>query len=259
MRLRDALLLENGGVVCLVGAGGKTSLMYRLARELAGSGEKVLTTTTTRIWAPTPEQSPGCILAAAPDEILERAAAMLTEHGHITAAAGASAEAGKLTGLAAEAVDRLAAARVFDWIIVEADGAAGRPLKAPAAHEPLIPSTAGWLVGMLGLSGVGRPLSDQWVFRPQIFSSLSGLAPGAAVTAEAVAAVLLHEQGMLKGAPRHSRCLAFLNQADTPGGKAAGLRIVRWVQGRGACRIQRVIVGQALGEPPVFDIIDLPG
>jgi probable selenium-dependent hydroxylase accessory protein YqeC len=257
-RLRDALLLENGGIVCLVGAGGKTCLMYRLARELARDGEKVLTTTTTRIWAPTPEQSPGCILAATSDEILERAAGMLTSHGHITAAAGASAEAGKLTGLAAEAVDRLMAARVFDWILVEADGAAGRPLKAPAAHEPVIPSTAGWLVGMVGLSGIGRPLSDQWVFRPQIFSSLSGLAPGAPVTAEAVVAVLLHEQGVLKGAPRHSRCVAFLNQADTADGRAAGIQIARRIERCGALRIQRVVIGQVLGDPLASDIIDFP-
>ncbi|MCK7504559.1 MAG: hypothetical protein MZV70_11045 [Desulfobacterales bacterium] len=48
----DALLLHGGGVVSLVGAGGKTSLMYRLARELAGTGQAVLTTTTTRIYPP---------------------------------------------------------------------------------------------------------------------------------------------------------------------------------------------------------------
>ena len=259
MRLQDALLLDDGGVVCLVGAGGKTSLMYRLARELSGRGAKVLTTTTTRIFAPTPKQSPGCILAARSDDILERAAEMLKKHRHITAAAGESAEAGKLTGLAAEAVDRLRASRVFDWIIVEADGAAGRPLKAPAAHEPVIPSTTDWLVGMVGLSAIGKPLSDPWVFRKEIFSSLSGLAPGAAVTEEAVAAVLVHEQGVLKGAPGECRCIVFLNQADETGAQAAGLRIAGLLKRFGGSRIQRTIVGQVLGEPPVSAVFDLSG
>jgi probable selenium-dependent hydroxylase accessory protein YqeC len=255
MRLRDALLLEDGGVVCLVGAGGKTSLMYRLAQELSGQGAKVLTTTTTRIFTPTPEQSAGCILAARSDDILERAAAMLKKHRHITAAAGESAEAGKLTGLAAEAVDRLRASRVFDWIIVEADGAAGRPLKAPAAHEPVIPSSTDWLVGMVGLSAIGKPLSDPWVFRKEIFSSLSGLAQGAMVTAEAVAAVLVH----VKGAPRQCRSLAFLNQADTVDGKAAGFKVAQLIKRCGTPRIQRVIIGQVLCEPPVCDLFDLSG
>jgi probable selenium-dependent hydroxylase accessory protein YqeC len=258
MRLQDALLLENGGIVSLVGAGGKTSLMYRLARELCRKGAKVLTTTTTRIRPPTPQQSPACILAAAPEDILEQATAMLQTHRHITAAAGESAEAGKLTGLTAQAVDRLGGSRVFDWIIVEADGAAGRPLKAPAAHEPVIPSRTDWLVGMAGLSAVGKPLCERWVFRTEIFSSLSGLAPGSTVTAEAVAAVLVHEQGVLKGAPRRCRCLAFLNQADAIGGRTAGLQIAQVIGRCGGSRIRRVIVGRVLGEPPVCDFFDLP-
>jgi probable selenium-dependent hydroxylase accessory protein YqeC len=256
-RLRDALLLKDGGVVCLVGAGGKTSLMYRLAQELSGNGEKVLTTTTTRIRTPTPDQSPGCILGATADHILDRAGGMLKKHRHVTAAAGANAEAGKLTGLTAENIDRLLAARVFDWIVVEADGAAGRSLKAPAGHEPVIPATTGWLVGLVGLSAVGKPLSEEWVFRAGIFSSLSGLPQGAAVTAEAVAAVLVHERGILKGAPSRCRRLAFLNQADTVEREAAGLQIVGAIRRLGVGWLERAIVGQVLGEPPVSGVYDL--
>jgi len=256
-RLHDALLLEGGGVVCLVGAGGKTSLMYRLARELAAEGQTVLTTTTTRIFAPTPEQSPGYILGATADDILEQAGGMLGSHRHITAAAGKSPETGKLTGISPEAIDRLWAARVCDWIIVEADGAAGRPLKAPAGHEPVVPATTGWLVGMVGLSVLGKPLSEEWVFRSTIFSSLSSLPQGAAVTAEAIAAVLVHERGILKGAPSRCRRLVFLNQADTVEREAAGLQVVRSIQCSGVTGIERAIIGQVLGEPPVSGVYDL--
>jgi probable selenium-dependent hydroxylase accessory protein YqeC len=255
--LRAALLLDRSGVISLVGAGGKTSLMYRLARELSGAGEKVLTTTTTRIFAPTPEQSPACILSGFPDEILERADAMLKKHRHLTAAAGQSSEAGKLAGLSAEAIDRLQASRVFDWIIVEADGAASRPLKAPAAHEPVIPSVTGCLVGMIGLSAIGQPLDDQWVFRAKIFSFLSGLPPGAKVTEEAVAAVFTHARGVLKGAPPQCRRMAFLNQAETAGRRAAALRIAHLIGLCGAARIQRTIIGQILGESPACDIFEM--
>ena len=256
-RLRDALLLEDGGVVCLVGAGGKTSLMYRLARELSGEGDTVLTTTTTRIFAPTPEQSPGCILAATADDILDQTAPMLKKHRHITAAASANVQTGKLTGLTAETIDRMRASRVSDWIIVEADGAAGRPLKAPADHEPVIPSSSGWLVGVVGLSAVGKPLCEERVFRTEIFSFLSGLPQGAAITAEAVAAVLVHARGILKGAPSPCRRVAFLNQADTVKRKAAGLQVVRSLQRLGVGWLERAIVGQVLGEPPIWGIYDL--
>jgi len=252
-------MLDAGGVISLVGAGGKTSLMFRLARELSAEGETVLTTTTTRISMPGQGQSRCVILADTAEKILERAAQKLNEHRHITAAARLSADSGKLAGFTPETVDRLRASQVFDWIIVEADGAAGRPLKAPAEHEPVIPSCSGWLVGVVGLRALGQPLTDQWVFRAEMFSRITGLSPGTAVTEEAIAAALVHAQGALKGAPGKCRCLAFLNQADAPGANAAGLRIAGLLKRRGGSRIQRTIVGQVLGEPPIAAVFDLPG
>ncbi len=257
-RLRDALLLvEGGGVVSLVGAGGKTSLMYRLARELAGTGQTVLTTTTTRIYPPATDQCGVCILAPTVEQILQRTAGALREHRHITAAAGRSAESGKLSGLAPQEIDRLWVSGVFDWIIVEADGAAGRPLKAPAAHEPVIPSCSGWLVGMAGLQAMGKPLADQWVFRPEAFARITGLTPGALISADAVATALAHEHGVLKGAPAGCRCLAFLNQADESDGQAAGLGVAAALKRIGGGRIRRAIVGQVRIDPPVSAVFDL--
>jgi len=254
--LAESLLLSGGGMVSLVGAGGKTSLMYRLARELAGSGRTVLTTTSTRIHPPAADQCELCILAPTAERILEGAARRLKEHRHITAAAGRNPESGKLTGLAPEEIDRLGTSRVFDWIIVEADGAAGRPLKAPAVHEPVIPPGSRWVVGMVGLQAVGNPLNDQWVFRPEIFARITGLAPGAAVTEEAVAACLAHPSGVLKGAPAGCRCLAFLNRADDPGRRAAGRQIANLLGRLHGARIQRTIVGRALDDTPVSDVLE---
>jgi probable selenium-dependent hydroxylase accessory protein YqeC len=254
--LAESLLLSGGGVVSLVGAGGKTTLMYRLAHALAGSGQTVLTTTTTHIRPPTAEQCAVCILAPDADGILERAGAALRRHRHISAAAGSVAGSGKLSGLAPGDIGRLHAARVCDWIIVEADGAAGRPLKAPAAHEPVIPPCSGWTVGVVGLQALGQPLSDPWVFRMDAFAAITGLAAGAALTVEAVAAACGHEYGLFKGAPAGCRCLAFLNRADSADRKAAAARIAALIPRSGEARIRRVIVGQALAEPPVSAVFD---
>lgn len=255
--LAESLLLAGGGVVSLVGAGGKTSLMYRLAHELARSGQTVLTTTTTHIHPPAPEQCAVCILTPNADRILERAGEALRRQRHITAAAGSAAGSGKLSGLAPVEIERLKAARVFDWIIVEADGAAGRPLKAPAAHEPVIPLCSGWTVGVVGLQALGQPLIDPMVFRVDAFARLTGLAPGAAVTAEAIAAACGHASGLFKGAPADCRCLAFLNRADSSDRKAAAARIAALIKRNGGSRVRRVIVGQVLDEPPVSAVFDL--
>ena len=128
----------GGGIISLVGAGGKTSLMFRLARELSEKGDPVLTTTTTRICAPGESQSDKVIVGGSLDEIRKQAVAHLKRHRHLTAAAGLLEDQGKLIGLAPETVDALGESGLFRWIIAEADGA-GRP----APEGPGGPRTGG--------------------------------------------------------------------------------------------------------------------
>ena len=254
--LRDALQLRGGGIISLVGAGGKTSLMFRLARELSEKGDPVLTTTTTRICAPGESQSDKVIVGGSLDEIRKQAVAHLKRHRHLTAAAGLLEDQGKLIGLAPETVDALGESGLFRWIIAEADGAAGRPLKAPAAHEPVVPSATGWLIGVVGLSALGKPLTEHWVHRPAIFSEICDLTPGAEITASAVASLIRHPQGIMKSAPERCRRLVFLNQADAPGALATGRDIAGLVLGDGGAGIHRVIIGQVSAEPPVVEIFE---
>ena len=75
-------MLADGGVVSLVGAGGKTSLMFRLARELTKAGGTVLTTTTTKIFEPTPDQAARVILAESASGLLTQAQAFMV-FGHV--------------------------------------------------------------------------------------------------------------------------------------------------------------------------------
>ncbi len=255
--LSDALMLDGGGVVSLAGAGGKTSLMFRLAAELAAAGDRVLTTTTTRIFMPRDDPSRRVILAESPGAVLEQANAAPEAPLHFTAAAGVHAESHKLIGFAPGVVDRIAAAGVFRWVIVEADGAAGRPLKAPADHEPVIPGSTGWLVAVAGLTAIGRPLTGGIVFRPEAFSRLSGLAQGAPIDSAAVASVLGHPRGGMKGATAGCRRVVFLNQADTPERVAAALQIAGILR-QGPCGgIERVVCGRLLAGSPVTAVSDL--
>ena len=115
-------LREKGHVVSLVGGGGKTTLLYGLARLCAAEGQRVLVSTTTHIQRPSANY--------APDEAVRDA---LWQAGTY-AVAGSPAENGKLTqppGLSGW----MAGA---DTVLLEADGAKHRPCKAPAAHEPVL-------------------------------------------------------------------------------------------------------------------------
>ena len=101
-------------------------------------------------------------------------------------------------------------------LLVEADGARQKPLKAPAENEPPIPAFVAMVVVVAGMSGLGKPLSAEEVHRPEIFSSLSGLKIGETISGEALVRVLAHRQGGLKNIPRRARHSVLLNQADTP-------------------------------------------
>lgn len=132
-------------------------------------------------------------------------------------------------GLGGAALSRLReeAARVQAPLLIEVDGSREKPLKAPAAHEPAIPRFVESLVQVAGLSGVGKPIDEEHLHRPEIFARLSGLQPGEEASLTAVARVLAHPQGGLKNIPRGARRVALLNQADTPRLQAQARSIAR--------------------------------
>ena len=255
--LRQALMLGDGGVISLVGAGGKTSLMFKLAHELSMTGESVLTTTTTKIFEPEPEQSSCVIVSDSVTDLVGQAKELIDKHPHITMARGRLPDKGKLVGIPPGAVDSLWKSNLFRWIVVEADGAAGRPLKAPADHEPVIPGCTGCIVGLAGLSGIGRPLTDRWVFRPERFAELAGIPQNSGITESAVGDVITHKKGLFKNASARAARIAFLNQADTPEYFASGQHIARLLTEKLDTGLDRVVIGQARADSPVLKIYEL--
>ena len=249
--LRHSLNLSKGGVISLVGAGGKTALMFRLARELSKDGGHILTTTTTRIFLPTRRQSSVTIISESADAIAHHARMLFRTKDHITAGSRILSLKNKLEGLKPETIDALWQSGVFRWIIVEADGAAGRPLKTPAVHEPVIPRSTGWQIGVVGINAVGKPLSDKWVFRPNGVAAITGLAIGAAITEEAVAAVLTDDAGIMKNTPPEAKRFVLLNQADSEARVAIGRRIARILCRSEKTAFAKVLIGQMLYDSPV--------
>jgi len=240
-------------VVGLVGAGGKTTLMFRLARELAEAGEKVLTTTTTKILSPTEEKSANIVVSADIGDVVKKAGKCSAEYPHVTAARGNLAPEGKLTGFEPSEIEQVREAGLFRWILVEADGAAGRPLKAPADYEPVVAACCSLVVGVVGLDGMGRPLDERYVFRPEIFSRISGLPLGSPVTEESIARVIEHPEGLFKGCPAGARRVLLLNKAEGAGTRRAGQKIASILLESGRRGIEKVLIGSVGKEPPAVE------
>lgn len=181
------------GLTAIIGGGGKTTLLYRLARELERRGS-VIITTSTHIFKPT--DLPFALTAGKVNGIL--CVGTPCENGKLSAP---QQSFGELTALA-------------DYVLVEADGSAGRPLKAHASHEPVIPREANQVICVVGASGLDRPAAEK-VHRPERFMALSG---SDTASPEAVAAVLNKEA-------LHTRVL--INQADSPERIAAARELAR--------------------------------
>ncbi|MEW6671868.1 MAG: selenium cofactor biosynthesis protein YqeC [Thermodesulfobacteriota bacterium] len=256
--LREGLQLRKGGVVCFVGAGGKTSLMFRLARELSAGSDSVLTTTTTKIRMPARDQSETIVISSQREEIISRAGRFPATGFHFTAVAEILSSQNKLKGYLPEFVDELWESRRFTWILVEADGAAGKSLKAPAGHEPVIPSSAKRIIGLAGLDVFGKPFDEHSVFRPEVFAKLTGLALGKAVCASAIAASFIHAEGIFRGSPETAGRYIFLNKAEHPREIEAGREIAKIVKKAAPAGIKRILIGSVLKSPPVLDQFDIP-
>jgi probable selenium-dependent hydroxylase accessory protein YqeC len=244
--IEKILFREPRGVLSLTGSGGKTSLMFNLARLLVRSGKTVLTTTTTKILVPTAEQSETVLIGADPQTLLRQAAACLDTSRHLTAASATlSDNTGKLIGFTPEAIETFAESALFDWILVEADGSAHRPLKAPAAHEPVIPPNTTVLVAVAGLEVLGEPLTEELVFRSELAADLMELAAGDTITEAAVVRLFAHPFGAFKSAPTNARRFIFLNKADDRERQARAAFMAELIGQLSPAIAEALIVGQA--------------
>jgi probable selenium-dependent hydroxylase accessory protein YqeC len=252
--LIESLDIRGKEVISLVGAGGKTTLMYRLAKELLLAGKKVVTATTTKIMEPSSEETP-CLFVHSDEEKLRQLALQhIDQFRHVTLAQE-RLEARKLKGISPELADLLWNSPEIDMVIIEADGAAGRPVKAPREWEPVIPSHTTLVIGLLGVDGVGKELNEENLFQAERISQLTGILMGEKMTCKGMALLVVHPQGIFKGAPHASRRVAFINKVDVPEGIRWGRDIGKEILEKGSPQIERVILGRLKSELPVAEVM----
>jgi len=250
MTLKEALGLNRGEMVALIGAGGKTTTLYSLAHELWEQGEKVLVTTTTKIFKPAKPHVHRLFLAQDLEALLRELGKI--ENPVVVGVGQGMDDSGKLLGLSPEWFNTLKRKGMMDSILIEADGAASRPLKIPAEHEPVIPEGCDLTVWVMGIKVLGRPLTTDWVHRAERGAALLGVELGAPVTEDVILNLVRNPAGCLRGIPPKSRKLALINQADSP-------EEVRQASALGHALLQlgleRVVITSYLGTDAVKEVI----
>lgn len=202
-QLHSVLDVSTDSCLALIGGGGKTTLMLALAVELRALGLHPVVTTTTKIWVPSalPLLLDDC---SGLREVLDRA-------GWACVGSRVSPQ-GKMEGVGPEQVAELLALG-FGPVLVEADGAAGRPLKAHASHEPVVPGVCTHVLLVAGMDAIGRPLNELTVHRSTLAAEQHRCQPGAPISPRLVAQMLL---SMERFVPAGARSWFVLNKVDGP-------------------------------------------
>jgi len=179
----------NGKCVSVIGSGGKTTFLRFLSAHLP---DTVILTTSTHIYpfAGIPLVDTGDEGTSANRERVLRGIRSALNSGRIVCL-GKMEPSGKLASPSA-VLPFEALLSEADHVLVEADGAAGLPLKAHRSWEPVIPACSDFTVCLAGASGIGRPVSEV-CHCPELFARLAGISVTQQVTEEHVAAVLNQE------------------------------------------------------------------
>lgn len=248
LRILDAFGLRARRSAWLIGGGGKTSLMFALAGALAAEGRPVITTTSTRILQPGSGESDRVLIDPDPLALVGRVRRELESCCHLTLGRSIPGDPLKLAGLAVEDLDRLVEAHVADHLLVEADGSAGRSLKAHQEHEPVLSDRADLVIAVIGVDCLGAPIDDAHVHRAALFRKRLGLPEGSVVAASDVAGILFHREGWLARVGPGSEVAVFINKAMRPEASAEARRLTGVLRGRDrAGRVGRIVLGDVRG------------
>jgi probable selenium-dependent hydroxylase accessory protein YqeC len=254
--LKEAFDIQPGEVISLVGAGGKTTLMFALARELFTPKGLVINTTTTKIFSPSSFDAPHLLISHEEKEIVDFILNNGTKYDHITVVSEEIVASGKLRGVSPELITILSKLGPVTCTIVEADGAAQRPLKAPDADfEPVIPYDTSLVIPVVGIDALGRELREEYVFRSKIASELTGTTLGGIISLDTVALLVTHPSGMTCGSPVHARIVPFINKTDLNVSLSEARKLASKILEERHPKIDRVVLGQAQLQPPVREVI----
>lgn len=173
--MQDIAAENRGKVTAYVGAGGKTSSIRKRAETLRAEGKRVLILTTTKMMVPQEQElfaayeqtgqervilDTGAVskeCRAAEKQLKERVQSVLDTYG--CCVAGSLIPGTEKFGMLPKKLmeDLL---YLTDEILIEADGSAHMPVKAPAEHEPVLFPYMDEVVIVMGAHAIGKPLQE---------------------------------------------------------------------------------------------------
>jgi molybdenum cofactor cytidylyltransferase len=220
LKLCSALGVTSGDVVAFVGAGGKSSAIREMSAELREAGNKVLIAPTTKMLVGEADGIGTLVTSESLDGLLAETEGAISGSGAAVVGSGLLSK-NRIAGVEPAWFDSLSA--LADVVLIEADGARHRSLKGTADHEPALPDATTLVVAVGNIKAFGKPVGEEYIHRPALFSELTGVGAGQSVTANAFARALAH--GSLGRLPERARSAALITSVE-PGDSMAHASVI---------------------------------
>lgn len=253
--LSPLLGLADSQIITFIGGGGKTSLMNTLGKEFASHGYPTLLTTTTHIMKPDFLSDESYI----ENEDLGQLANIFTNLKKNTLPLAALGIPEKVVNSnikwrspssdfcekIAEFSKKFSTKNPYKFlkILCEGDGSKRLPIKLPKDGEPAFFPKTDTVIGVIGLSCLGKPIKET-LFRYELLPNLTSLdnyfikslQSADIVTTDFLYRLCLSEKGLRKNITSQKFCIIF-NQADILDEKALAevITLRNQLQTKGIC------------------------
>lgn len=233
MLISNILSLKKRSVLSIVGAGGKTSLMFTLAEELRTSN-KVLVTTTTKIYPPEKSAYDFICIGEENCSIYDS----YNENG-IYVYGNFINENDKLAGLKKEFLDKKF--KYFDYSIIEADGSKRKPIKGWREDEPVICKNTTKTIGILDITCIGKIINDVNVHRVDHFINISSGKLGEKISIPMIGSLITHSLGLFKNSEGEK--ILFINKVENHHTTLLAYELIKYLHSDSSSFIDKIIIG----------------
>lgn len=233
MLISNILNFKKGLVLSIVGAGGKTSLMFTLAEELRTSN-KVLVTTTTKIYSP--ERSAYDFIC-----IGEENCSIYDDYNEngIYVYGNFIDGTDKLSALNKDFLDKKF--KHFDYSIIEADGSKRKPIKGWREDEPVICKNTTKTIGILDITCIGKIVNDVNVHRVDHFINISSGKLGEEISIPMIGSLIAHPLGLFKDSVGEK--ILFINKVENQHTTLLAHELIKHLHSNSNSFIDKIIIG----------------
>ncbi|MGD8458463.1 MAG: selenium cofactor biosynthesis protein YqeC, partial [Anaerolineales bacterium] len=240
MKLIDAIRPQSDTRLAIVGTGGKSVTLFRLARQISGP---VIVSVSTDLGVNQIEHADYHYIVRRREEFTPLRETIKGGISLVTAGEGTGNWMKGLSFAMLEELNEIAHSHNAPLLLMT-DYPKRKTLKAPTQQGPLIPDFIESMIVLVDIGVLGEPVISDWANHPDMYSILSGLKIGDAITPQAMINGLVDENGILKNISKGVRKITFLNEVDTPEQAGVARRMVKPLQKA----YDVVVIGRTLDE-----------